>query len=83
MATGKWVIGRKYDTYHEMIHTGTGSIRKVMLASDKQWGYLESLRAKHTKRKPLMHRPYAHQAAKQIQKILDKVAEQENQQRLI
>ena len=82
MASGKWVVGRKYDTYHELIHTGTGSIRKVMLASDKQWGYLESLRAKYTKRQPLKHRPYAHQAAKQIEKLLAKKEEIEKQQQL-
>lgn len=80
---GKWVIGRKYDTYHEMIHTGTGSIRKVMLASDKQWGYLESLWARYTKRAPLKNRPYAHQATKQIEKLLEKQQKVENQQRLI
>lgn len=82
-SSGKWIITRRYDTYHEMTHTGTGSMRKLMLASDKQWGYLESLRAKYTKRAPLKNRPYAHMATKQIEKLLEKQQEVEKQQRLI
>ena len=30
-SNGKWIITRRYDTYHELTHTGTGSMRKVML----------------------------------------------------
>lgn len=82
-SSGKWIITRRYDTYHELTHTGTGSMRKLMLASDKQWGYLESLRARYTKRAPLKNRPYAHHATKQIEKLLEKQQEVEKQQRLI
>ena len=93
-ATGKWIRTHVFDRpellkpgetqyYVEMLHTGTGAYRKVPLASDKQWGYLESLRAKYTKRAPLKHRPFAHHAAKQIDKLLEKQAEVERQQKLI
>lgn len=82
-SSGKWIITRRYDTYHELTHTGTGSMRKLMLASDKQWGYLESLRARYTKRPPLKNRPYAHHATKQIEKLLEKQLEVEKQQKLL
>lgn len=81
--SGKWIVTRKFDTYVELTHTGTGSMKKLMLASDKQWGYLESLRAKYTKRAPLKNRPYAHQATKQIEKLLEKQQEIERQQSLL
>lgn len=88
--TGKWIRTHVYDRpellkpgetkyYVEMMHTGTGAYCKVPLASDNQWGYLESLRSKYTNRAPLKNRPYAHHATKQIQKLLEKKVKLESQ----
>lgn len=51
-----------------------------MLASDKQWAYLEQLRQRHSKNyKPLKNRPTIFSASKKIDKYLEK----EKQQQLI
>lgn len=76
----KWRTLKVTNEYREIVNVDTGSVRKVMLASDQQWAYLEQLRQKHSKNyKPLKHRPTVFSASKKIDKYLDK----EKQQQLI
>jgi len=78
-----WVITRRYADYHEMTNTETGAVRKVALASDAQWSYLETLRKEVAgKTEPLANRPYAHYAKQQIDKLLAKQAKRDAQQKL-
>ena len=79
-----WIITRRYDTYHELTNTDNGAMRKLMLASDKQWGYLESLRLDvEGKIDRLSTRPYAHVASKRISKLLEKQQKRDSQQTLL
>lgn len=79
-----WIITRRYDTYHEMTNTSNGALRKVALASDKQWDYLESLRLDvEGKIERLANRPYAHVASKRIDKLLEKQEKRDRQQTLL
>ena len=76
----KWCTLKVTNEYREIVNVDTGSVRKVMLASDQQWAYLDQLRQKHSKNyKPLKHRPTVFSASKKIDKYLDK----EKQQQLI
>ena len=78
-----WRITRRTDEYIEMTNIDNGAMKKVALASDSQWGYLESLRAKYTNKIPLKNRPTAFAAKKAINKLLEKKEKLERQQRLI
>ena len=79
-----WIITRRYDTYHELTNTDTGAMKKVALASDKQWDYLESLRLDvEGKIDRLANRPYAYQASKRINKLVEKKEKRDRQQRLL
>ena len=79
----RWRTTKITKEYREIVNLDTGSIRKVMLASDKQWDYLESLRLKHSKQPEthtrLKNRPTVFSASKAIDKLLKK----ESQQKLI
>lgn len=76
----RWRTTKVTKEYREIVNVDTGSIRKVMLASDKQWAYLEQLRQRHSKNyKPLKNRPTVFSASKKIDKYLEK----EKQQTLI
>lgn len=79
----KWVVTRRYPTYFEMTDTDTGKIKTIRLASDSQWGYYESLRAKYTKKPPLKERPTVFAAAKGIKKLLEKQEKVERQTSLL
>ena len=65
-----WLTLSSKKEYREIVNLDTGSIRKVMLASDKQWDYLESLRLKHSKQPEthtrLKNRPTVFSASKAI-----------------
>ena len=79
-----WIITRRYDTYHELTNTDNGAMRKLMLASDKQWDYLESLRLDvEGKIDRLSTRPYTHVASKRIDKLLEKQQKRDRQQTLL
>lgn len=79
----RWNIYKRTNTHVEMMNMDNGVIRKVALASDKQWKFLESLRAEMTNRPPLKNRPFAHDAKKQIDKLLTKKENIEKQQTLL
>lgn len=78
-----WRTTKVTNEYREIVNIDTGSIRKIPLASDKQWNYLESLREKNTKDPSkysrLKNRPTVFGANKAIDKLLKK----EQQQSLI
>ena len=57
------------DTYKEMVDVNTGVVRRVPLASDKQWNYLNQLRQNEGK-EPLKNRPAVYAAKKAIDKLL-------------
>ena len=79
-----WIITRRYDTYHELTNTDNGAMKKVALASDKQWDYLESLRLDvEGKIDRLASRPYAYQASKRINKLVEKKEKRDRQQTLL
>lgn len=79
-----WIITGRYETYHELTNTDNGVMRKLMLASDKQWDYLESLRLDvEGKINRLANRPYAHVASKRIDKLLEKQQKRDVQQKLL
>lgn len=78
-----WRITRRTDKMIEMTDIDTGAMKTIALASDAQWGYLESLRKQYTNRVPLKERPPAHIAAKQITKLLEKKEKLERQQPLL
>lgn len=74
----RWRTTKVTDEYREIVNLDTGAVRKVMLASDKQWAYLESLREKYSKNyKPLKNRPTIFGAKKKIDKYLEKEKQQE------
>lgn len=79
---GQYRVMRQTDEYREIVNIDTGQIRRVPMASDKQWGYLNSLRADVGK-DPIKNRPAMFQAKKAIDKLLAKKAETEQQQKLI
>lgn len=73
---GSWITTKVTDEYREITHTGTGSIRRIPFASDKQWNYLEMLR-QQDKKDPsaysrLKNRPTKFAASKAIDKLLAK-----------
>lgn len=79
-----WMITHRYDTYHELTNTDNGAMRKLFLASDKQWDYLESLRLDvEGKSERLASRPYMHQAKKRIDKLIEKQTKRDSQQSLL
>lgn len=79
-----WIITRRYDTYHELTNTDNGAMKKLYLASDKQWDFLESLRADvEGKTERLANRPYMHQAKKRIDKLIEKKEKRDRQQTLL
>lgn len=79
-----WMVTRRYDTYHELTNTDTGAMKKVALATDKQWDYLESLRLDvEGKTERLANRPYAYQASKRIDKLVEKKEKRDRQQSLL
>lgn len=67
----KYSIVRITKEYREIVNLDTGAVRRVMLASDKQFNYLNSLRADIGK-PPLKNRPAAYQAMKAIDKLTEK-----------
>lgn len=78
-----WKITRRTDTYIEMTDIDTGKMKKIALASDKQWGYYEHLREKYTNKPPLKHRPTVHACQNGIKRLLDKKEKLERQQTLL
>jgi len=66
-------------TYREIANSETGVVRRISYASDKQWSYLQGLRAKLGK-EPLKNRQVAYQASKAIDKLLKKIEEQDQEQ---
>lgn len=73
---------KQTDEYRDIVNIDTGQIRRVPMASDKQWAYLNNLRADAGK-DPIKNRPAMFQAKKAIDKLLAKKSETERQQRLI
>lgn len=76
----QWRTLRVTDEFREIVNLDTGAVRKVPLASDKQWNYLESLRSKHkdpSKYTRLKNRPTVFAANKAIDKLLKKERQQE------
>lgn len=60
--------------YRELVHIHTGSIRRLPMASDKQWDYLNWLRADLGK-PPIKNRQTMWAAIKAIDKALAKLGE--------
>ena len=77
-----WKITRRTDTYIEMTDTNSGAMKQIPLASDKQWGYYESLKQQYSNRPPLKHRPTIYACSKGIEKLLAKKEKDERQQGL-
>ena len=77
MSINRQVTGIDND-YVYFANTTTGVVSKVKLASDKQFVLLNKLRVQ-VGRKPLIVKPYAFKAGKQIDRILEK----QKQQRLL
>lgn len=53
------------------MNTTTGQVKKIALASDKQFQYLQSLRSKFGK-EPLKNRPTVFAANKAIDKLVER-----------
>lgn len=68
---GDWRLTRQTDEFRELLNISTGQIKKVKMASDKQWAYLNSLRA-DVKKIPIKNRPTVFAASKAIDKLLSK-----------
>jgi hypothetical protein len=75
-------IVKQTDSFREIVNLDTGAVRKIPMASDKQFSFLQKLRVEAGK-EPLKHRPPAYQASKAIDKLLAKKSKEENQQTLI
>ena len=58
-------------TRREITNTKTGTVRNIPYASDKQWNFLQKLRADLGK-EPLKNRQPAYKATKAINKLLKK-----------
>lgn len=67
----QWRLYRTFPDHKELINMDTGAIRKVPLASDKQFEYLNSLRSE-AGLEPLKHKPPVYSANKAIDKLLIK-----------
>lgn len=78
----KWRITKITDSYREIVNLETGAVRKVPLASDKQFTFLQKLRANAGK-EPLKNRPTVFAANKAIGKLLAKEQKEKQQQTLI
>lgn len=67
----RYRITKITDSYREIVNVDTGVVRRVALASDKQFNFLQKLRQEAGK--PLLkNRPAAFQATKAIDKLLSK-----------
>lgn len=77
----RWRTTRETQEYREIVNLDTGAVRKVMLATDKQWDFLEGLRLKHSKKPEnysrLKNRPTIFSAKKKIDKYLEKEKQQQ------
>lgn len=76
----RWRTTKETNEYREIVNLDTGAVRKVMLASQKQWDFLESLRLKHSKQgkySRLKNRPTVFSAKKKIDKYLEKEKQQQ------
>lgn len=77
-----WRVTRRTDEYIEMTDIDSGRMKKVALATDKQWGYYESLKSLYSKRPPLKHRPTVFACSRGITKMLEAKQKAEQQQKL-
>lgn len=78
----RYRIVKQTDSFREIVNVDTGAVRRIPMASDKQFSFLQKLREQDGK-PPLKHRPAAYQATKAIDKLLAKKQKEENQQTLI
>lgn len=72
-------VTKRTEEYLEITDTITGVIKKIMLASDKQWGYLNNLRDQLGKI-PIKNRPTVFAASKAIDKALKKIEQNKEQE---
>lgn len=82
-----WRTQKITDTYREIVNIDTGAVRRINFASDKQMKYLESLRLEMMKDKdkyaPLKAKPSTFQAAKMIDKLLERKSKRDIQGQLL